>query len=80
MNTSLNFRSLSNLIFIFLWVAGFPFFSLPAALDQEREDPQEISQEEIEKYEEMKKAAKKERIEKAVEENETGTDQTRVGY
>ena len=71
---STSHRLLSNFIFfIFLPVAVFAVFVLPAA-GQGKENPQDVSQEEIEKYEELKKAAKKERIERAVEENETGTD------
>ena len=45
------------------------FYSLPVAVAQEGQEQQEVSKEEVEKYKEVKKAAKKERIEKAVQEN-----------
>jgi hypothetical protein len=38
------------------------------------QDPQEAPQQEIEKYEELKKAAKKERIDQALEQDQTGND------
>jgi hypothetical protein len=70
----LKHRLLSNFLFIFLWVAVVSCFTLTAAVAQEKQDPQSVSKEEIEKYEEVKKAAKNEKIEKAVQEDQTGTD------
>jgi len=40
----------------------------------EKQDPQDVSQEEIEKYKEVKKEANKEKVEEAVQEDQTGTD------
>ena len=41
---------------------------------QEEQEQQEVSQEEIKKYEEVERAAKKERINEAVQSDSTGTD------
>jgi len=57
-----------------LMVTVVTFLSLPLAVAQEGQDQSEVSQEEIDKYKETKKAAKEERIEVAVEGNKTGTD------
>lgn len=72
--TLLKYRFLSNFLLIFLSVAMATFFSLPTAVAQEGQKQQEVSQEEVEKYKEVKKAAKKEKVEKAVQEDATGTD------
>jgi len=49
-----------------------PVVALSAA--QEKQEQQDVSKEEVEKYEEIKKAAKKEKVEKAAKEDKTGTD------
>ncbi len=54
-----------------LSVAVLTFLYLPAAVAQEE---REVPQEEIERYEDARKAARNQRVERAVEENETGTD------
>ncbi len=54
-----------------LSVAVLTFLYLPAAGAQEE---REVPQEEIERYEDARKAARNQRVERAVEENETGTD------
>jgi hypothetical protein len=48
--------------------------SAPTVVVQEEQEQQEVSQEEIEKYEEVERAAKKERIDEAAESDSTGTD------
>ncbi len=73
-NTSLKDRSRSNHLFILLSVSVITILGLPAALAQEEQEPQEPSQQEIEKYEELKKAAQKERIDQVVEQDQTGND------
>ena len=70
-STLLKNRLLSNFLFIFLAVAVVTFYSPPAAVAQEQQD---VSNEDIEKYKEIKKAAKKATVEKAVKEDATGTD------
>jgi len=70
----LKHRLLSKFLFIFLSVAVVTFYSLPAALAQEGQEQQDVSKEEIDKYKEVRKAAKKEKVEKAVQEDQTGTD------
>lgn len=50
------------------------FIGLPKAVAQEKQEQQDVSKEEIEKYKEIKKAAKKEKVEKAIQEDQTGTD------
>jgi hypothetical protein len=70
----LKYRFLSNFLFILLSVAVVTFFTLPVAVAQEREEQQEVSKEEIEKYKEVNKAAKEKKVEKAVQEDQTGTD------
>jgi hypothetical protein len=42
-NTLLKYRLLSNFIFIFLSVAVVTFYSLPAAVAQEKQEQQEVS-------------------------------------
>ncbi len=71
---SLKDRSLSNLLFMFLSVSVVTVLSLPAAVAQEEQEQQEVPQEEIQKYEEVKKAAKKDRIDQAVQQDQTGND------
>jgi hypothetical protein len=66
--------SLSNLLFMLLSVAVATILGLPAAVAQEEQEQQEVPQEEIQKYEEVKKAAKKDRIDQAVEQDQTGND------
>jgi hypothetical protein len=61
------------MVLFFLSVAVVTLYSLPAVA-QEKQEQQEVSQEQIEKYKETKKAAKEKRIEKAVKEDATGTD------
>jgi hypothetical protein len=73
-STLLKYRLLSSFLFFFLSVAVVTFYSLPVAVAQEGQEQQEVSKGEIEKYKDTKKAAKEERIEKAVQENQTGTD------
>ncbi len=73
-NTSLKDRSRSNHLFILLSVSVITILGLPAALAQEEQEPQETSPQEIEKYEELKKAAQKERIDQVVEQDQTGND------
>lgn len=70
----LKYRFLSSFPYFFLLVTVITLYSLPAAVAREVKERQEISKEEIEKYEEIKKAATKEKIEKAVQADETGTD------
>ena len=70
-STLLKYRLLSSFL---LAVAVVTFYSLPAAVAQEGQEQQEVSQKEVEKYKETKKAAKKERIEKVVKQDKTGTD------
>jgi len=67
-------RLLCSLYLFFLSVAVIAFCSLPAAAAQEKQDPKGVSKEEIEEYEETQRAAKKGKIEKAVKEDQTGTD------
>jgi len=71
---SIKYRTLRKFLLIFLSVAVVTGSSLTAAVAQESQDPQEVAQKEIQKYEEVKKAAKKEKVEKAVKEDATGTD------
>jgi hypothetical protein len=66
--------SLKYLLFISLSVAAVTFLGVPAAVGQEDPDTVSVSKEQIEKYNEVKKAAKSERVEEAVEGNKTGTD------
>ena len=77
-NTSLKDRSLSNLLSMFLSVSVVTVLSLPAAVAQEEQEQeqeqQEVPQEEIQKYEELKEAAKKDRIDQVVEQDQTGND------
>ncbi len=65
---------LDGFLLVFLSVAMVTFLGLPAAVAQEKPDTPGVSQEQIEKHEETKAAAKEKRIEKAVEGNKTGTD------
>jgi len=67
-------KHLNKLLSIFVSAAAVAFFSLPAVCAQGKEGPQEASQEEIAEYKELKKAAKKEKVEEAVKTDPTGTD------
>jgi len=64
----------SNFFLVLLSVSVITILGLSAALAQEEQEPREASPQEIEKYEELKKAAKKERIDQAVEQDQTGND------
>jgi hypothetical protein len=44
------------------------------AITQEKQEQQDVSKDEVEKYKEVKKAAKKEKVEKAAKQDATGTD------
>ena len=70
----LKYRLLSDLFFIFLLVAVVTFYSLPVAVAQEKQEQQDVSKEEVEKYKEVKKAAKKEKVETVAKQDATGTD------
>lgn len=72
--TSLIYKLLSRSVFILLPVAVVTSSGLPVAVAQDRPDSLSVSQEEIEKYKEAKKAASDKRIEENVEGNKTGTD------
>jgi len=72
--TLANKTPLKFLLFISLSVAVVAFLGVPAAVGQDDPDAGTVSPEEIEKYKEVKGAAKSERIEEAVEGNKTGTD------
>ena len=71
-SNSLNAGCCSNVFLVLLSVAVFTMFGLPAAAAQEEQE--EVPQEEIKEYEAIKKAAKKERIDQAVEQDQTGND------
>jgi hypothetical protein len=58
----------------FFAVAAVSCFCLPAAVAQEGSTQQAVSSEEVENFQETQRAAREERIEKAVESNKTGTD------
>ena len=45
-----------------------------SAIQAHAQDPQEAPQQEIEKYEELKKAAEKERIDQTLQQDQTGND------
>jgi len=74
------FSFLSGLLSFLLWVGVLTFFYAPAVLAHEgpevpqQEEEPEVTQEEIERHKRAGKAARNQRIEKGVEENETGTD------
>ena len=68
-------RLLSNFLFIFLTAAVAIFICLPAvAVAQEKPDSVGVTQEEKDKYKELKKAVREEKIEEAVQEDQTGND------
>jgi hypothetical protein len=73
-NMTIKRKLLKNLSAIFLSFVFITVFNLPAAVAQEKPEQQAVSQEELEKYKEIKKEVKKEKIEKAVKEDQTGTD------
>jgi hypothetical protein len=58
----------------FIAAATVACFTLPAAVAQEGTGEQAVSSGKIEKFDEIQRAAKEERIEKAVKSNKTGTD------
>jgi hypothetical protein len=66
--------SLKFLIFMSLSVAVVAFLGVPVAVGQEDKDEESVTQEQIETFNEIKGAARSERIEEAVEGNKTGTD------
>jgi hypothetical protein len=66
-----SFSSLSGLLSFALWVGVLTFLYAPAAA---AEEGQAVPHEEIKRYEDAKKAVRKQRIEEGVKENETGTD------
>ena len=70
----LRYRLLCYFLFVLLSFAVVTHLGLPAANAQEEQEQQEVSHEQVENYKEAKRAAKEERIEKAVEGNKTGTD------
>jgi hypothetical protein len=65
---------LSNFLLILLLVAVVTFYSLPAAVAQEKQEQQDISPEIVDKYKEVKKAAKEHKVETAAKKDATGTD------
>ena len=73
-STLLKYRLLSSFLLFLLSVAVITFYGLPVAVAQEGQEQQDVSKEEVEKYKEIKKAVKKEKVEKAVQEDATGTD------
>jgi hypothetical protein len=66
--------SINNFLSLLCVVALATFFSLPTAVAQEVVEQQTVSQGDIEKLNEVKKAASNQRIEENVEGNKTGTD------
>ena len=74
MDISLEGMFFRKFLLIVLSVAVVNYFSFSVDAAQANEDPQNVSSEDIEKYKEVKKAAKKEKIEKAVQQDQTGTD------
>jgi hypothetical protein len=58
----------------FFLLALFMLYGVPATFAQGEQDLLRSSEEEIEKYEEMREMAKEKRIDAAVQENKTGTD------
>lgn len=74
-STLLKCRLLSNFLFMFLTAAVAIFICLPAvAVAQVKPDSVGVTQEEKDKYKELKKAVREEKIEKAVQEDQTGND------
>ena len=73
-STLLKYRLLSSFLLFLLSVAVITFYGLPVAVAQEGQVQQDVSNEEVEKYKEVKKVAKKEKVAKAVEQDATGTD------
>ncbi len=65
------FRLQRDFLFLFVLAA---FYSLPAALAQEGQELAGPSQEDIERYDELQRLANEQRIEAAVQEDQTGTD------
>ena len=72
-STLLKYRLLNRIVLFFLSVAVVTLFSLPAVA-QERQEQQEVSKEEIEKYKDIKKAANKQQVDKVIKQDKTGTD------
>jgi len=73
-STLLKYRLLSSFLLFLLSVAVITFYGLPVAVAQEGQEQQDVSKEEVEKYKEVKKEAKREKVAKAVEQDATGTD------
>jgi len=74
-STLLKCRLLSNFLFMFLTAAVAIFICLPAvAVAQVKPDSAGVTQEEKDKYKELKKAVREEKIDKAVQEDQTGND------
>ena len=65
---------MGNFLILFFAVAVVIFFSLPVAVAQEGMEQQTVSQGEIERLEEVKKATRERRIEENIAVNKTGTD------
>jgi hypothetical protein len=70
-STVFQYRLLSKLMLNSLFIAGGLVFSLSTAVAQ---DTQEVSQAEIDKYHDIKQAAKSAKVEDNVQEDATGTD------
>ena len=77
--------SFLNRFVFFLSVGVLVFFYAPSTVAHEEPDvsqegeEREVPQEEIERYEGARKAARNQRVERTVEENETGTDPRSFG-
>jgi len=65
---------MSNFLSILFAVALATFLSLPAAVSQEGMEQQTVSQGDIERLKEVRKATRNQRVEENVEGNKTGTD------
>jgi hypothetical protein len=72
--TLVNKTSLKFLVLVSLSLAVAALLGVPAAIGQEDPATGAVSPETIEKYNEVKGAAKSERIDEAIEGNKTGTD------
>ena len=73
-STSRRYTLPGDFFLVLLSVSVITILGLPAAFAQEDQEPQEASPQEIEKYEELKDAAKKERIDQALDQDQTGND------
>jgi hypothetical protein len=63
-----------DLLLVFLTIAMVMFLGLSPAVAQEKTDTPDVPKEQIEEYDQVKKAAQADKIENAVEGNKTGTD------